>query len=339
MPDTSPQSTGPRVAVVTGGTGAIGGAIVRTLAERGPVLRALDGASDITCDPSSAQDAACRSTPRPDRERPSTVPGLTSLPTPHEKETRASSRRTPRDVLPHQEQRIPVADSTDYEMAAPPNSGTLDGPAAAAADPAELFALFHRVTMPFIDRLYAAAVQMTRDRRDAEALIEETYLRAFDSFGSLTWQTDARMWMFRFLAETALDARGERQRPVRSSSPMRRSIGRLPDTERPTLHVPQTAEAQAVGRLSEHAVKVALQRLPRKLAIVVYLADVEDFSRVEIAEILSIPPSTAKSRLHYGRRCLYGLLTDPARQRGLLFHTINGSVEGSVAPRWQALGA
>ncbi|MCX5095753.1 hypothetical protein OOK36_44420 [Streptomyces sp. NBC_00365] len=120
---------------------------------------------------------------------------------------------------------------------------------------------------------------------------------------------------------------------------MRRSIGRLPDTERPTLHVPQTAEAQAVGRLSEHAVKIALQRLPRKLAIVVYLADVEDFSRMEIAEILSIPPSTAKSRLHYGRRCLHGLLTDPARQRGLLFHTTNGSVEGSVTPRWQALGA
>lgn len=122
---------------------------------------------------------------------------------------------------------------------------------------------------------------MSRDRRDAEALIEETYLRAFDSFGSLTWQTDARMWMFRFLVETALDARGERQRPVRSSSPTRRSIGRSPDTERPTLHVPRTTEAQAVGRPPEHAVNGALQQLPQKLAIVVYLAYVEDFSHAE----------------------------------------------------------
>ncbi|MER5917085.1 sigma-70 family RNA polymerase sigma factor [Streptomyces sp. NPDC001982] len=232
----------------------------------------------------------------------------------------------------HQDRRIPVTDGTDNETAARLNAGTLNGPPTAAADPAELIVLFQRVAMPFIDRLYAAAVQMTRDRRDAEDLIQQTYLRAFDAFGSLAWQTDPRMWLFRVLADTALDVRGERQRPVRSSSPTRRPIGRLPDTGRPTLHVPQTAEAQALGRLSDHAVKVALQRLPRKLAIVVYLAYVEDFSPVEIAEILSIPPSTAKSRLHYGRRCLQGMLTDAARQRGLLSRTINGSVEGSVAP-------
>ncbi|MGW2048362.1 RNA polymerase sigma factor [Streptomyces sp. NPDC001858] len=315
MPDTSPHSTAPKFAVVTGGTGAVGGIVVRTLAERGPVVRALDGAGDTPGDRSSAEDAGCRSTPRPGRERPSTVRGLPSL-------------------------RIPVADSADDEMATSANTGTSDGPAATAADPAELFALFHEATMPFLNRLYAAAEQLTRDRDNATDLIHATYLRAFESFGTLTWQTDVRVWMFRLLAETALDARGERQRPARSGSPLRRSVGRLPeDAERPTLHVPQTAEAQAVGRLSEPAVKVALERLPRKLAIVVYLADVEDFSYLEIAEILSIPPSTVKSRLHYGRRCLHGLLTDPARQRGLLFHTINGSGEDSVAPGWQALGA
>ncbi|MGW1544788.1 RNA polymerase sigma factor [Streptomyces sp. NPDC002309] len=344
MPDTSPQSTGPRLAVVAGGTGAIGtgaigGTIVRPLWERGPVVRVLDGAGDNSRDPSGAQDATGHGTPRPERERPSTVPILASLPTPHERSTRASSRRTRRDVLPHHDQSVPAADGTDSGTAAPPDTGMWDGPAAAAADPAELFALFHSVTMPFIDRLRAAAVQMTRDHRGAEALIEETYLRAFDSFGSLTWQTDTATWMFRLLAETAPDARGVRQSPVRSSSPTRRSVGRLPDAERPTSPVPRTAEAQAVGRLSGHAVRVALRRLPRKLAIVVHLADVEDFSYAEIAEILSIPPCTAKSRLHYGRRCLHGLLTDPARQRGLLFDTFDGSVEDSVASRWQVLGA
>jgi RNA polymerase sigma-70 factor (ECF subfamily) len=224
-------------------------------------------------------------------------------------------------------------------MAAPPSTGSVDGPAAVAADPAELFALFHGVAMPFVDRLYAAAVQMTRDCHTAEALIQETYLRAFESFGSLTWQTDARVWMFRFLAESAFEARGERQGPVRSSSAARGFVGRLPDTERPTLHVSQTAEPQAVGRLSEHVVSAALQRLPHKLAVVVYLAEAEDFSHVQIAEILNIPPSTAKSRLHYGRRCLHGLLTDPARQRGLPFQTMSGPVEGSGTPRLQALGA
>ncbi|MGW2939758.1 sigma-70 family RNA polymerase sigma factor [Streptomyces sp. NPDC001156] len=185
---------------------------------------------------------------------------------------------------------------------------------------------------PFIDRLYAAAVQMTRDRGDAEDLIQETYRRAFDAFGSFAWKTNLRMWLFQVLADSVLDACGEPQPPLRSSSPPGRPVGRLAETTHPTLQVPQTAEAQALGRLSDHEVKAALRQLPRKLTIVVHLADVEDFSHMEIAEILRIPPSTARSRLHYGRRCLRGLLTDAARRRGLLSRTGKGSVGDSAAP-------
>jgi NAD(P)-dependent dehydrogenase (short-subunit alcohol dehydrogenase family) len=46
----------PRVAVVVGGAGAIGGAIVRELTGRGHVVRVLDRAGDIVCDLSDADD-------------------------------------------------------------------------------------------------------------------------------------------------------------------------------------------------------------------------------------------------------------------------------------------
>lgn len=71
-------------------------------------------------------------------------------------------------------------------------------------------------------------------------------------------------------------------------------------------------------QLPEHEVKTALRRLPRTHAIAVYLADVEDFSHKEIAEILGISPSTAASRLHQGRQRLLMLLTTTARRQGLV---------------------
>ncbi|MFE2068640.1 SDR family NAD(P)-dependent oxidoreductase [Streptomyces sp. NPDC059467] len=52
----SEQPTAPRVAVVVGGAGAIGGAIVRGLAGSGHVVRVLDRAGDIVCDLSDAED-------------------------------------------------------------------------------------------------------------------------------------------------------------------------------------------------------------------------------------------------------------------------------------------
>ncbi|WP_423247153.1 sigma factor-like helix-turn-helix DNA-binding protein [Streptomyces pratisoli] len=64
--------------------------------------------------------------------------------------------------------------------------------------------------------------------------------------------------------------------------------------------------------------RATLRQLPRELAMVVYLADVEDFSPAEIADVLGISPSTAASRLHHGRQRLLRLLTDAARRRGLL---------------------
>ncbi|MFF4442579.1 sigma-70 family RNA polymerase sigma factor [Streptomyces sp. NPDC001621] len=243
-----------------------------------------------------------------------------------------SSCRTQREVLPHPHRRPPLTGDTDDETAAALNAGAANGSPALAPDPAELNMLFERLAMPFIDRLYAAAVQMTRDRGEAEDLIQETYRRAFDAFGSFAWKKDLRMWLFRLLADTALEACAEPQTPVRPSSSPGRTVDRLPETTRPTLQVSQTAQAWALGQLPEREVKAALRQLPRNLAIVVHLADVEDFSRMEIAEILRVPPSTVKLRLHYGRRCLRGLLTDVARRHGLLSRTGKGSAGDSAAP-------
>ncbi|MGW1886918.1 sigma-70 family RNA polymerase sigma factor [Streptomyces sp. NPDC001970] len=171
--------------------------------------------------------------------------------------------------------------------------------------------------MPFLDRLYAAATQMTCDRADADNLVQQTYLRAFDAFGSFAERTSLKVWLFRILADTALGASGERQRPQGSDSSTGRAGCRLPGERHPRFPVPRTPRAQALDRLPDRDVRATLRQLPRELAIVVYLADVEDFPPAEVADVLGISPSTATSRLHHGRQRLLRLLTDVACRRGL----------------------
>ncbi|PIB00376.1 MULTISPECIES: sigma-70 family RNA polymerase sigma factor [Streptomyces] len=214
------------------------------------------------------------------------------------------------------DRRARTPDDTHAEMLAPLGPGMANGPDSTAPDAADLVARFEREALPFLDRLYAAATCLTRDRGAAAELVQQTYLRAFDAFGSFTTGTNMKAWLFYVLADTAHGADGERQNLPRPSCSPGQPRDRLPGKKHPAPSVPPTAAAQALDLLPDHEVKAALNQLPREIAIVVHLAYVEDFSSEEIAELLGIPPGTAISRLHHGRQRLLRLLIYAARRQG-----------------------
>jgi RNA polymerase sigma-70 factor (ECF subfamily) len=182
---------------------------------------------------------------------------------------------------------------------------------AVASERAGLAERFEREAMPFLDRLYAAAVQVTRRRADAEELVQHTYRRAFEAFGSFTATTDLRVWLFQILAEAALGAPAEPPpAPCPASAPDR--------PRRPAFPASHSAHVQALDRLVDREVKTGLRQLPLQYAMVIHLADVEDLTYAQIAVILGVPPATAARRLHHARRHLLRVLTDAAHRRGLL---------------------
>src|SRR6266545_446881 len=66
--------------------------------------------------------------------------------------------------------------------------------------------------MPLMPSLYAAALRLTRNRADAEDLVQETYLRAYRGFGGFTEGTNLRAWLYRILTNTYINAYRARQR-------------------------------------------------------------------------------------------------------------------------------
>ncbi|HEV8115596.1 MAG TPA: sigma-70 family RNA polymerase sigma factor [Acidimicrobiales bacterium] len=181
-------------------------------------------------------------------------------------------------------------------------------------------ATFADQAMEHMPSLYAAAMRMTRNRADAEDLVQETYLKAYRAFGGFQEGTNLRAWLYRILTNTFINIyRAKKRRPDESNLDdvedlyLYRRLGALEAAQ-----AGRSAEDEVLDSFTETEVKSALEALPEQFRMAVLLADVEGFQYKEIAEILDIPIGTVMSRLHRGRRSLQKSLFEFGRQRRLV---------------------
>jgi len=183
---------------------------------------------------------------------------------------------------------------------------------------------FQKEALVHIDSLYNTAYQLTRNRADAEDLVQETYLKAYRSFGRFETGTNCKAWLFKIMRNTFLN-----QCRKRSREPQQYDFDELADRyqaedfDLASSKAEWTVElsnrsVEAMMELLDDDVKRALDELPESFRTAVILSDLEGFSYKEIADILNCPIGTVMSRLFRGRRILRKKLLDFAERRGLL---------------------
>ena len=94
-------------------------------------------------------------------------------------------------------------------------------PATASSTPDNeaLQARFMDEAMPLMDQLFGAALGMTRNRADAEDLVQETYLKAYQKFHQYKPGTNIKAWLYRILTNTYITSYRKAQRsPKRAST-------------------------------------------------------------------------------------------------------------------------
>ena len=172
---------------------------------------------------------------------------------------------------------------------------------------------FEQQALPHLTELYGAAVRMSRNPRDAEDLIQETYLRAFAAWDRFVPGSNVRAWLFRILTNSFINGHRERARVARfGEERLRRAC--YSDARRLAAEDPEGTLVES--RLGDE-VQAALGTLPKEFRAAVVLADLHDFSYREIADHLGIPVGTVMSRLHRGRRLLQARLAAYARACGI----------------------
>jgi RNA polymerase sigma factor (sigma-70 family) len=145
------------------------------------------------------------------------------------------------------------------------------------------------------DDIFRMAVSFTRHRGEAEDLTQEVFLKLWQNLHRYAADTSSfRAWAYRVAHNLFVDA-------YRRSREQRRATWVDPEFLE-TLPGGEDPHTRAVRHQRLEMARAGLERLPEELAQLIMLRDFADWSYDELAEELSLPIGTVKSRLNRARR-------------------------------------
>jgi len=177
---------------------------------------------------------------------------------------------------------------------------------------------FEREALKHLDALYGTALRLTRSAADAEDLVQDTFLKAYRFHDHFEAGTNLKAWLFKILTNTFINKyrRSTRERSVFDgvdADPVGEGVMST-SAMRSLIDPVGTALTPLVGK----EIESALATLPEDYRMMILLADVEELSYKEIAEIVGCPIGTVMSRLHRARRMMQKQLYEHAQSLGIV---------------------
>ncbi|MHB8510544.1 MAG: RNA polymerase sigma factor [Actinomycetota bacterium] len=164
---------------------------------------------------------------------------------------------------------------------------------------------FLQKTLGAMDLVHNLARRVVHDEATAEEIVQETYLRAYDSWLKHRWPDRVEPWMATICLNVA---RSELRR-------RRRRVIEVPDAAAGhDVSAEIEVEKEAIANLDVGAVRRALWQLPEEQRIAVTLMDLCDLTAAEAAKAMKCPRGTVLSRVHRGRKALAILVRKEVEQ-------------------------
>jgi RNA polymerase sigma-70 factor (ECF subfamily) len=166
-------------------------------------------------------------------------------------------------------------------------------------------AAFDQLILKYRERVYAVVYNMTSNREDTADLVQDAFIKAFQSINRFGGQSSFFTWLYRIAVNSALTHL--RKNKLRTFF----SLERVDENDRPSAEVVAALTDGANGADRETFVKElqeklneAMQKLSIKHRTVVSLFEIDGLSHQEIAEIMGCSVGTVRSRLHYAKQLL-----------------------------------
>jgi RNA polymerase sigma-70 factor, ECF subfamily len=153
----------------------------------------------------------------------------------------------------------------------------------------------------FLDGLYSYALVLTRNRTDAEDLVQETYVRAMPAMGKVREGSNIKSWLFTILRNLWLNQlRKQRNGP--------QNVEIEDGVANYIVEPSKDSHDLCVSKRETAQVRTAIQELPLEFCEIILLREYEELSYQEIASVLDCSIGTVMSRLGRARAKLRALL-------------------------------
>jgi len=177
-------------------------------------------------------------------------------------------------------------------------------------------AQFERVVLPHLNAAYNLARWLTRDDHDAQDVLQESSLRAYQYLDGFRGGS-AKSWLLTIVRHTCYSWL-EKNRPAVSTTAFDEQLhGAAGDGSHANNSIPADGpEALLQLKQEQHQMQHWLEELPVEFREVLVLREFEGLSYKEIGEIAAIPIGTVMSRLSRGRNLLQRRLNGALDEEG-----------------------
>ena len=156
---------------------------------------------------------------------------------------------------------------------------------------------FDALVAAYMRPAFQVAYRVVGHREDAEDLLQESFLAAYQYLDSFDVERPFGPWLNRIVMNRGANLRRSRMR--RQTEPEVESVSPAPSA------LDESTRTEARELLTR-----ALATLSERQRLIVTLCDVDGLTSTEIGERLEIAPGTVRWHLHEARRVLRGALAD-----------------------------
>jgi RNA polymerase sigma-70 factor, ECF subfamily len=158
--------------------------------------------------------------------------------------------------------------------------------------------LYEIIMRRYNQRLYRVARAILRNDAEAEDVMQDTYVRAFEHLGQFAARSRFSAWLTKIAVHEALGRVRDRSRlqELEAMSPK--------EAEGILVSVGDSPEQQASNTEMGHLLEDAILSLPEGYRTVLMMRDIEEMSTTETASALDLTEDNVKVRLHRGRAML-----------------------------------